>query len=221
MEGTYVINMIILNDHPLVRKGICTIVSSRQSMHVVGEAANGNEALRILGQTCPDLMLVDLNVGNENGLNFIQEARKAGHACKYMILTSSITRSELQRAQSMQIEGVCLKGAFPEDLLYAVEVVARGRKYYDPVLTGSMMDDWSWTGKEEADLSELTLKELEVLMSLGRERSNKEIANALYITELTVKKHVSQVLAKLKLSDRTQAALYALSKGLVQFEMQR
>ncbi|MDD9270938.1 response regulator transcription factor [Paenibacillus sp. MAHUQ-63] len=212
-------NMIILDDHPLVRKGISTVISSGQSMHVVGEAANAQEALRLLGQTCPDLVLVDLNLGNGNGLDFIQEARKRGHACKYMILTSSITRSELQLAQSMQIEGVCLKEAFPEDLLYAVEAVARGRKYYDPVLMGSMMGDKS--GKEEADLSELTPKELEVLMSLGRGRSNKEIANALYITEFTVKKHVSQVLAKLELADRTQAALYALSKGLVQFEMQR
>ncbi|MFC4971487.1 response regulator [Paenibacillus sp. GCM10023248] len=211
--------MIILDDHPLVRKGISTVISSGQSMHVVGEAANAQEALRLLGQTCPDLVLVDLNLGNGNGLDFIQEARKRGHACKYMILTSSITRSELQLAQSMQIEGVCLKEAFPEDLLYAVEAVARGRKYYDPVLMGSMMGDKS--GKEEADLSELTPKELEVLMSLGRGRSNKEIANALYITEFTVKKHVSQVLAKLELADRTQAALYALSKGLVQFEMQR
>ncbi|MDR6882927.1 DNA-binding NarL/FixJ family response regulator [Bacillus sp. 3255] len=213
------INMFILDDHPLVRKGISTVISSGQSMHVVGEAANAQEALRLLGQTCPDLVLVDLNLGNGNGLDFIQEARKRGHACKYMILTSSITRSELQLAQSMQIEGVCLKEAFPEDLLYAVEAVARGRKYYDPVLMGSMMGDKS--GKEEADLSELTPKELEVLMSLGRGRSNKEIANALYITEFTVKKHVSQVLAKLELADRTQAALYALSKGLVQFEMQR
>lgn len=119
----------------------------------------------------------------------------------------------------MQIEGVCLKEAFPEDLLYGIEVVARGRKYYDPVLMGSIMDHKS--AREKQELSELTPKELEVLMSLGKGRSNKEIANALYITEFTVKKHVSQVLAKLELADRTQAALYALSKGLVQFEMQR
>ncbi|MBP1964809.1 response regulator [Paenibacillus aceris] len=211
-------NMIILDDHPLVRKGICTIVSSGQSMNIVGEAANSKEALLLLDQTHPDLVLVDLNLGNENGLDFIQMARRAGHACKYMILTSSITQSELQLAQSMEIEGICLKEAFPEDLLYAIEVVARGRKYYDPVLMGSMMTHRA--GREKQELSELTPKELEVLMSLGKGRSNKEIASALYITEFTVKNHVSQVLAKLELADRTQAALYALSKGLVQFELQ-
>ncbi|MDQ0892164.1 DNA-binding NarL/FixJ family response regulator [Paenibacillus sp. V4I9] len=213
------VNMIILDDHPLVRKGIRTIISSGQSMNVVGEATNAKEALRLLEQTKPDLVLVDLNLGHENGLDLIREARRSGHTCKYIILTSSITRSELQLAQSLQVEGVCLKEAFPEDLLYAVESVTRGRKYYDPVLMGSMMGDKSRS--EEQELSELTPKELEVLMSLGKGFSNKEIASALYITEFTVKKHVSQVLAKLVLADRTQAALYALSKGLVQFEMQR
>ncbi|KRF30550.1 response regulator [Paenibacillus sp. Soil787] len=211
--------MIILDDHPLVRKGIRTIVSSGQSMNVIGEAANAKEALRLLEQTKPDLVVVDLNLGNENGLDLIREARRSGHTCKYIILTSSITRSELQLAQFLQVEGVCLKEAFPEDLLYAVESVARGRKYYDPVLMGSMMSDKSHS--EEQELSELTPKELKVLMSLGKGLSNKEIANSLYITEFTVIKHVSQVLAKLVLTDRTQAALYALSKGLLQFEMQR
>lgn len=78
-------NMIILDDHPLVRKGICTIVSSGQFMNIVGEAANTKEALQLLDQTNPDLVLVDLNLGTENGIDFIQEARRAGHACKYII----------------------------------------------------------------------------------------------------------------------------------------
>jgi DNA-binding NarL/FixJ family response regulator len=213
------INIIILDDHPLVRQGIRTIVSSSPLIHVLGEAASTTEALRLLEQSRPDLVLVDLNLGSENGLDMIQEARRAGHTCKFMILTSSITRSELQLAQSQQIEGICLKEAFPEDLLYAIEVVSRGRKYYDPDLVSSLIEDSS--GNQEQILSELTPKELEVLLALGKGLSNKEIANALFITEFTVKKHVSQVLAKLDLSDRTQAALYALSKGLVQFELQR
>ncbi|NOU64121.1 response regulator [Paenibacillus sp. LMG 31461] len=212
-------NIIILDDHPLVRQGIRTIVSSSPLIHVLGEAASTREALRLLEQSRPDLVLVDLNLGSENGLDMIQAARRAGHTCKFMILTSSITRSELQLAQSQQIEGICLKEAFPEDLLYAIEVVSRGRKYYDSDLVSSLMEDAS--ASQEQILSELTPKELEVLLALGKGFSNKEIANALFITEFTVKKHVSQVLAKLDLSDRTQAALYALSKGLVQFELQR
>ncbi|NQX63914.1 response regulator transcription factor [Paenibacillus qinlingensis] len=211
--------MIILDDHPLVRQGIRTIVSSSPLIHVLGEAASTREALLLLEQFSPDIILVDLNLGCDNGLDAIQEFRRAGHTCKFMILTSSITRSELQLAQSQQIEGICLKEAFPEDLLYAIEVVSRGRKYYDPDLMGSLLEDAS--ADQNNILSELTPKELEVLLALGKGYSNKEIATALFITEFTVKKHVSQVLAKLNLSDRTQAALYALSKGLVQFELQR
>lgn len=213
------IQILILDDHPLVRQGIRTIVSSSPLIHVLGEAANTKEAHLLLEQSTPDVVLVDLNLGSENGLDMIQEVRRAGHMCKFMILTSSITRSELLLAQSQQIEGICLKEAFPEDLLYAIEVVARGRKYYDPDLMSSLMDDAG--AKDEQVMSDLTPKELEVLLALGKGRSNKEIANELFITEFTVKKHVSQVLAKLDLTDRTQAALYALSKGLVQFELQR
>ncbi|CAH1206046.1 Response regulator protein VraR [Paenibacillus allorhizoplanae] len=212
-------NIIILDDHPLVRQGIRTIVSSSPLIHVLGEAASTREALLLLEQFTPDIILVDLNLGSDNGLDAIQAVRRAGHTCKFMILTSSITRSELQLAQSQQIEGICLKEAFPEDLLYAIEVVSRGRKYYDPDLMSSLLEDTS--ADQENILSELTPKELEVLLALGKGYSNKEIATALFITEFTVKKHVSQVLAKLDLSDRTQAALYALSKGLVQFELQR
>jgi DNA-binding NarL/FixJ family response regulator len=213
------IHIIILDDHPLVRQGIRAIVATGNTINVVGEASNAQEALKLMEQTQPDLVLVDLNLGNNNGLDFIQAARRLGHTCKYMILTSSVTRSELQLAQSLKIDGVCLKEAFPEDLLYAIEFVARGRKYYDPVFMESMMDPKPTD--EEQELSDLTPKQLEVLMSLGKGHSNREIANVLYITEFTVKKHVSQILAKLNLTDRTQAALYASSKGLVQFEMQR
>ncbi|QHT58539.1 response regulator transcription factor [Paenibacillus lycopersici] len=206
--------IIILDDHPLVRQGIRMIVGTNSKMDVVGESSNTKEALAMMEHMHPDLVLVDLNLGKDNGLEFIQQARRLGHCSKFLILTSSMTGSELKLAQSLGVEGICLKEALPEDLLYAVEAVARGRKFYDPVFMDHMM-----APSAEADaFSELTPKELEVLVSLGKGRSNKEIASELFITEFTVKKHVSQILSKLNLSDRTQAALYALSKGLVQFE---
>ncbi|GGD91206.1 response regulator [Paenibacillus nasutitermitis] len=211
------VKMIILDDHPLVRQGIRMIVSSENKINIVGEASNAKEALKLIVQTLPDLVLVDLNLGEDKGLDFIQDARRLGHDCKYLILTSSATKSELQLAQSMGVEGICLKEALPEDLLYAVDVVARGRKYYDPVFMDSLM--YTAPTTQELAFAELTPKELEVLIALGKGRSNKEIASNLFITEFTVKKHVSQILSKLGLADRTQAALYALSKGLVQFEL--
>lgn len=210
------VEMIILDDHPLVRQGIRMIVSSDHSLTIVGEASSASEAFELMARTKPDLVLVDLNLGEDNGLDFIRHARSLGHDCKYLILTSSTTSSELRLAKSLDVEGICLKEARPEDLMYAIDVVARGRKYYDPAFMDALMDSEPTTG--ELAFAELTPKEIEVLITLGKGRSNKEIASELYITEFTVKKHVSQILSKLNLADRTQAALYALSKGLVQFE---
>ncbi|ANE46508.1 nitrate/nitrite response regulator protein narL [Paenibacillus swuensis] len=207
------LDMIILDDHPLVRQGIRMIISSGNCVRIVGEASNSQEALMLMNEKHPHMVLVDLNLGSESGLHFIQEAKKAGHLSKFMILTSSATRSELNLAQTLQVEGLCLKEALPEDLLYAVDVVSRGRKYYDPAFTDYLLDP-----KEDSDFSELTPKELEVLIALGRGHSNKEIALELFISEFTVKKHVSQILMKLNVTDRTKAALYASSKGLVQYE---
>lgn len=213
------LRMILLDDHPLVRQGIRMIVSASPLVEVVGEAGSILEALTLLQEVQPDLVLVDVNLGSENGLQLIRKARQIGSACKFMLLTSSITRSELQEARALQVEGICLKEAFPEDLIYAVEVVARGRKYYDASLMNAFMEEAA--SAEKSPIDNLTPKEFEVLCALGKGRSNKEIAGDLYITEFTVKKHVSQILAKLELADRTQAALYALSKGLVEFGLQR
>ncbi|CAI6058744.1 response regulator [Cohnella sp. JJ-181] len=211
------LKLMILDDHPLVRQGIRGIVSSDGKIDVVGEASTVQDALAVLARTQPDLAMVDLNLGGVSGLDFIRQAGELGHACKYLILTSSATRGELQTAQSLGVDGICLKEALPEDLLYAVDVVSRGRKYYDPLFMDSLMD--SGPSAEDRAFADLTPKEREVLIALGRGCSNKDIARELYITEFTVKKHVSQILCKLNLVDRTQAALYALTKGLVRFEL--
>jgi len=127
------------------------------------------------------------------------------------VLTSSVNEYDFKKADDAGAYGYVLKEALPEELLYAISLVNKGRKYYDPGIIGKMMspssqDDW---------LDELTPREKDVLLALGQGMCNKEIAKKLYITEYTVKKHVSQILAKLDMTDRTQAALYAQAKGLV------
>lgn len=211
--------IMILDDHPLVRQGIRMVLSMEEQFDIAGEASNAEDALVLMDKVRPDIAMVDLNLGKDKGLDFIQRARERGHASKFLILTSSATGSELKLAQSLGVEGMCLKEALPEDLLYAVEVVARGRKYYDPVFMETLLADNAAAAVSHSDgLGELTPKELEVLILLGKGRPNKEIASELYITEFTVKKHVSQILSKLNLSDRTQAALFAMSRGLVRYE---
>lgn len=119
-------------------------------------------------------------------------------------------------AKEIRVDGYVLKEALPEELIHALKIISKGRKYYDPGVLELIIKS-NDPFEDDGHLEQLTPKEKEVLMELGKGRSNKEISQVLYITEYTVKKHVSQILAKLDLTDRTQAALYANVKGLATY----
>lgn len=208
--------VIIVDDHPLVRKGLSSLLTLDGSMEVIGEATNRREAMELLKTLKPDLALVDLRLGNESGLDLITEAIGLGGNCKFVILTSSTEEDDFKRAKAIGIDGYILKDAFPEELLHALRIISKGRKYYDPGVFDLLMNARKPL-EIDNQIEQLTPKEREVLLELGMGLSNREISKSMYITEYTVKKHVSQVLAKLDLSDRTHAALYANAKGLVTY----
>lgn len=208
--------VVIVDDHPLVRKGLTSTLFLDESMEVLGEATNTKEALNLLSSTKPDLALVDLRLGDESGLDLIQEAVRQGATCKFVVLTSSTDEEDFKRAKAIGVEGYVLKEALPEELMNALHIIDKGRKYYDTGVLDLIMNS-SNPIEEDGHFEQLTPKEKEILIELGKGRSNKEISKILYITEYTVKKHVSQVFAKLGLTDRTQAALYANAKGLVTY----
>lgn len=205
-------NIVIVDDHPLVREGLTAVISLEGDMKLIGEANNTIEAVNVVIETKPDVVLVDLRLMNTSGLDIVVACKEKVPQCKYIILTSSVEREDFQRARELDVDGYILKEAFPEELVSAIRVVYRGRKYYDPGMIDCMMNN-----KVESDerLAQLTPRELEVLRALGEGLNNKEIAKKLFITEHTVKKHVSQVLAKLELADRTQAALYARENKII------
>ncbi|MDP5274387.1 response regulator [Chengkuizengella axinellae] len=205
--------VIIIDDHPLVRSGLSTILSLNDSFECLGEASDIITSLQLIRQTNPDVALVDLKLGNEDGLDLIGKARDLGIQCKFIVLTSSANQEDIHRAKESNVDGYILKEALPEELFHAMQIVIQGRKYYDPNIFELMLTDHD----TDHTFDDLTPKELEVLKELGKGLSNQEIASKLFVTEYTVKKHVSQVLAKLELSDRTNAALYANSKGLVTY----
>ncbi|MNC42708.1 Transcriptional regulatory protein DevR (DosR) [compost metagenome] len=159
-------------------------------------------------------MLIDLRLADESGLDVIKAARARGLSSKFILLTSSASREDFLKAEEVLVDGYVLKEALPEELLFAIQLVHKGRKYYDP---GLMEDKMRMSGSSPTD--ELTPKEKEVLIELGQGACNKDIASRLFISEFTVKKHVSQILAKLQVADRTQAALYANAVGLTKYEM--
>lgn len=195
--------ILIVDDHPLVRRGLSSIFAFESDMEVVGECSSVEEALMQIKIKCPDIILVDLRLGKENGLDVIKKLKDQSISPKQIIFTSSVSYDDFIAADQLGVEGYILKEAFPEEFLYAIRLVYRGRKYYDPeVLTYKQRI-------VNSQYEQLTHREFDVLKILGKGFSNKQIASELFITENTVKKHVSQILSKLDLHDRTQAALYA------------
>ncbi|WP_342600204.1 response regulator transcription factor [Psychrobacillus sp. FSL H8-0483] len=208
--------VVIIDDHPLIRKGLKSLFSLDGSMEVLGEATNSRDALNLLNMVKPDIAIVDLRLGEESGLELIKEAIRKGIVCKFVVLTSSAEEEDFKLAKEIGVDGYLLKEALPEELLHALSMISKGRKYYDPGVLDLVMKS-NTSLQDDEHIEQLTPKEKEILIELGKGHSNKEISKTLYITEFTVKKHVSQVFAKLGLADRTQAALYANAKGLVKY----
>lgn len=202
--------IIIVDDHPLVRQGLHSVLALDEEFQIIGECTNSKEAIDLIKAKDPEIALVDLRLGKENGLDIVSAVKKANNRCKFIILTSSASYSDFMMAENRDVDGYVLKEALPEELIYAIRMVSRGRKYYDPVLLEYKLRDHD----SEHDNDQLTARELEVLKELGKGLTNQQIAARLFITAHTVKKHVSQILAKLSLDDRTQAALYVQNKDL-------
>lgn len=203
--------VVIVDDHPLVTRGLALVLSMEEDMELCGEAGDVKQALALIEQVNPDVAMVDLRLANESGMDLLKAMRERNIQCKTIILTSSGDIDDFRAAEAHGVDGYILKEALPEELLNAIRIVSRGRKYYDPVLLAQKVNGI----KSNQAIAELTPREKDVLTALGKGLTNREIAKALYITEHTVKKHVSQILAKLGLPDRTNAALFANSIGLV------
>ncbi len=202
--------LVLIDDHPLVLQGISTIMQYQDDLEVVGTACCSREGLKILAESKPDIAIVDLRLSGENGLDIILRGRNVAPECRFIILSSGSDRADVRRALNEKVEGYILKEATPEEIISAVRLVARGRTYIDPLIMQSLVCE------EKDPIEELTPRELEVLAAIASGMSNREIASSLFVTEYTVKKHVSQILDKLNMADRTQAALYAFSRGLGQ-----
>lgn len=201
--------VIIIDDHPLVRRGLDSLLSLEAEIKIVGEAESIDEGVEAIEKGKPDLAIVDLRLGNESGLDIIRKIKSQGIICKFIVLTSSVEESDFHRAEELGVEGYILKEALPEEIVFAVKLIAKGRKYIDPNILSLV------TSKNEEKYEEkLTEREADVLKALGAGLSNRDIAEKLYITEYTVKKHVSNILSKLQLADRTQVAIYVLSSHM-------
>jgi NarL family two-component system response regulator LiaR len=211
------VTVLIADDHPLVRRGLRTFLELQKDLRLVGEAADGHEAVAKAEQLRPDVVLMDVVMPRLDGIEAIRLIQAATPSTKVIVLTSFAEDDKVVQAVKAGAAGYLLKDMEPREIAEGIRRVARGEGLLHPAVAAQLMHEVAQGGRDSAaDL--LTARELEVLRLLARGLPNKAIARELTVTEKTVKTHVSNILAKLQLADRTQAALYAVREHLVELE---
>jgi DNA-binding NarL/FixJ family response regulator len=212
------VKVLIADDQALVRGGFRMILDARQDMEVVGEAADGNEAVALAAEREPDVVLMDVRMPDTDGIEATRRIVGAGTSARIIILTTHDLDEYVFAALRAGASGFLLKDVRPPELVEAIRVVARGDALLAASVTRRLLDRFAAVLPEDdaqPDLGELTGREREVLRLVALALSNSEIATRLVLTEATVKTHVSSVLRKLDLRDRVQAVVYAYDVGLV------
>ncbi|ANJ69720.1 MULTISPECIES: response regulator [Latilactobacillus] len=208
------INVLIVDDHEMVRLGISTYLGVQDDIHVVDQAVNGKEGVEKALALRPDAILMDLVMPEMDGIEATKTILKAWPEAKIIILTSFIDDEKVYPAIEAGAASYILKTSTAEEIANTIRKTAQGQSVLEPEVTNKMMN--RLTHPAEPKLYEdLTNREREVLGLIAKGRSNQEIADELFITLKTVKTHVSNILAKLQVDDRTQAAIYAIKNQLV------
>ena len=214
-ETAHPIRVLIVDDHGVVRRGLRGFLDLLDDIEVVGEAENGLQAVETAARMAPDVILMDLIMPELDGLGAIARIKAAQPEIEIVALTSFIEEEKVTTALEAGATGYLLKDADADDVANAVRAAHAGEVHLDPAVTRLLAQRLRQRKTQPEPVEPLTERELEVLSHLGRGSSNKEIATALSITERTARTHVSNILGKLGLSSRTQAALYAVEHRLV------
>jgi DNA-binding NarL/FixJ family response regulator len=214
------VRVLLCDDQALVRSGFRMVLEAREDMEVVGEAENGAGALELAARCRPDVILMDVRMPVMDGVEATRRLARTGTSARIVILTTFDSDEYVYEALRAGASGFLLKDVQPAQLIDAVRVVARGEALLAPTVTRRLLDRFAHTlpdraGSAPAALAELTERELEVLTLLASGLSNAELAERLFLSETTIKTHVSSILRKLDLRDRVQAVVLAYQAGLV------
>ena len=207
------IRVVIVDDHTVVRQGLRFMLEQRAEVEVVGEGSDGEQAIALAGELVPDVLLLDLLMPKLDGIAAVRAIKRLTPTTQIIILTSYYEDDQIFNAIKAGALSYLLKDASAHDLVEAVGRAARGESMLHPLVAARLLQEIRH--REHAPFQDLTPRELEVLTHLARGRSNQEIARALVISEPTVRTHIANILSKLQLADRTQAAIYALQHQVV------
>jgi DNA-binding NarL/FixJ family response regulator len=210
------IRLIIADDHPVVREGLRAVLDSEPAVEVVGEAADGSEVLGLVGSLEPDLVLMDLQMPELDGVAATRRIRRDHDGIEVLILTTYDTDADITRAVAAGATGYMLKDASREELMQAIRLAARGESVLSPKVASRVL------GRMRAPVEEaLSTREVEVLLEVADGLSNKEVGRVLHISEATVKTHLLHIFAKLGVEDRTAAVTAALERGIIRLDSPR
>ena len=209
------INVMIADDHSMIREGLKQLLELEGDFKVIAEACDGVECLNKLETVTPDILLLDINMPNMNGLEVLQKMKEKRMKIKVLVLTIHSEVEYLLKAVDIGVNGYLLKDSESAELKKAILAVVNGDNYIQPslipVLNSKMID----RDKDVMKIESLTRRELEVLKNLSIGMYNKEIAEKLDISERTVKNHISNIFKKIEVTDRTQAAVFAIRNNLI------
>lgn len=206
------VKVLIADDHHVVRRGLLFFLKTQKDIEVVGEAVNGREAVDMADRLRPDIVLMDLVMPEMDGIQATQKIKEQHPEMIVLMLTSFSDRDHIIPAMEAGAAGYQLKDIEPDELVESIRSLMRGENTLHPKATTELLKGPAEPAPHTLNL--LTPREKEVLAELTKGKSNREIASALFVTEKTVKTHISNIFTKLEVQDRTQAALYAVKHGL-------
>ncbi len=211
------IRLLLVEDHTLVRDGLKKILALEERFKIVGEASNGEEAVQLAQEIVPDVILMDLNMPVMNGIEASRIIKEKNPGAEIIALTIHDDEEYVFELIKAGISGYIMKDISADDLISAVETVASGGSVFNPAIAQKMLGEFRRLAKEGDEQPKLTYREKEILEHVSRGESNKQIAEKLFISEKTVKNHLTNIFRKLEVEDRLQAMLYAVKHRLVKF----
>lgn len=213
-----VIKILIADDHDIIRHGLKRIISFEEDLEVVGEAENGEKALKLLELLSPDVVLLDFNMPLMNGIDVLTSIKQKETSAKVIMLTVENDRKTIHEAIDIGADGYMLKDSAGTDIINAIKMVYQGEKYIDKSLVSMLFMDIKVKDKRKSNIFEnLSKREIDVLINIARGLSNKEIGEELFISEKTVKNYATNLFRKLNVKDRVQATIFALESNIEEY----